>query len=354
MAHCEKYNRGAIGHMLAHYDRGAKNISNENVDRSKSYLNYNLAPERKINQGEFIRERLKDVKVLNRKDVNLMFDWVVTAPKNLPEDEQEIFFKSSYKFLAKRYGEENVISAYVHMDELQPHMHFACIPIVKEKKKDKQTNGEVEYEKVNAKKVITKVDLQSFHQDLQKYLEMELGHPVDILNGATINGNQTIAELKFKTKQAEREQSLKSIDRELSQTENKLFAAQNEYEVYETGIQEGKLTLESQNNEISEKKGIISSLNQEIALKERELISIQQEIENYQSFYEKLVNKLLEILKDISSYLPDYLQEKIISIFNLEDYNEIDEQLEQLEQEISQSEQEQTKFDVDITDEFFE
>ena len=45
MAHIEKFNRAAIGHMLAHYDRGAEHIRNKCVDRTRSYLNYDLAAE---------------------------------------------------------------------------------------------------------------------------------------------------------------------------------------------------------------------------------------------------------------------------------------------------------------------
>ena len=34
----------------------------------------------------------------------------------------------------ERYGKENVISAYVHFDEVTPHMHY-FVPVVEDKKK---------------------------------------------------------------------------------------------------------------------------------------------------------------------------------------------------------------------------
>ena len=43
MAHMMKHTRASCGHMFAHYDRQAEHISNENVDRERTYLNYNLA-----------------------------------------------------------------------------------------------------------------------------------------------------------------------------------------------------------------------------------------------------------------------------------------------------------------------
>ncbi len=119
-----------------------------------------------------------------------MCSWVITAPKELPKEELHAFFKASYEFMAKRYGEENVISAYVHMDETTPHIHFAFVPVTPDKKKGGY--------KVSAKEVIDKRELLVFHKELAKHLEKSLGHSVGVLNGATAQGNKTIAELKEK------------------------------------------------------------------------------------------------------------------------------------------------------------
>lgn len=52
MAHCMKHTKASCGHMFAHFDRKAEHISNENVDRSRSHLNYNLAVHQQMEQGE--------------------------------------------------------------------------------------------------------------------------------------------------------------------------------------------------------------------------------------------------------------------------------------------------------------
>ena len=192
MAHIEKYNRAAVGHLIAHYDRQAENIGNESVDRTRSHLNYNLAAElQPMKQGDFIKQRCSEVKVQKRKDVNVMCTWVLTAPKDLPESEQVAFFKAAFDFMADRYGRENVISAYVHMDETTPHMHFAFVPVVEDKKKGGF--------KVSAKERIDRKELRSFHQELDQAVSAVLGHSVSILNDATKQGNMTIAELKQAT-----------------------------------------------------------------------------------------------------------------------------------------------------------
>lgn len=188
MAHCMKHTKASCGHMFAHFDRKAEHISNENVDRTRSHLNYNLAAHQQMEQGEFVRQRCSEVRCQNRKDVNVMVSWIVTAPKDLPQQAEPAFFQAAYDFLESRYGRSNVVSAYVHMDEVTPHMHFAFVPVTEDRKRGGC--------KVSAKEVINRRDLQTFHADLSKYLEQQLGFPVNVLNEATKEGNRSIEQLK--------------------------------------------------------------------------------------------------------------------------------------------------------------
>lgn len=190
MAHVKKFTQGALHNMLAHYDRSAKN-SRENIDPSLTYLNYNLAAKyQQLPQKEFIDKRLSQVRVQKRKDVNVMCTWVLTVPKSLNPKEYERFFKAGYRFMERRYGRDNVISAYVHMDEpdAMPHMHFAFVPVLHDVEKG--------IDRLCAKKVVNRRDLKSFHNDLEAYMSRSLGHGVEILNEATKAGNKSIIELK--------------------------------------------------------------------------------------------------------------------------------------------------------------
>lgn len=217
MAHVAKFTRGAMGHMLSHYDRSK--TPGDNIDTSRTALNYNLAAEQQpLSQLDFIHQRLQNVKLQNRKDVKVLCDWVVTAPKDLPQELQPQFFKETYEYLASKYGKNNVISAYVHNDEVTPHLHFAFIPVVEDRKK-----GGL---KVSAKECITRSDLQHFHEDLQHYLESKLQQPVNILNEATKNGNKSIAELKRGTAQQELEKlqsEISELNKSVNMTKDQLL-----------------------------------------------------------------------------------------------------------------------------------
>lgn len=190
MAHVEKYTSGAAGRMLKHYERApVKHRGNENIKSELTELNYNLAFENQpMPQAAFVAQRLKGVRVQKRADVNVLCDWVITQPQELPADKSRAFFEATYAFLRDRYGERNVVSAYVHMDEVTPHMHFAFLPIVADQKR----GGE----KLCAKEVINRKELQMFHTALQNAVERDLGIEVHLLNGATQDGNKSVTELK--------------------------------------------------------------------------------------------------------------------------------------------------------------
>lgn len=89
MAHVEKYTIGAVGHMFKHYERAKDDkgeyikFGNQNIDLTKTNTNYNMATDQQLPQLAFINKRLKEVKVQQRKDVNVMCSWVVTLPQGM-------------------------------------------------------------------------------------------------------------------------------------------------------------------------------------------------------------------------------------------------------------------------------
>lgn len=206
----QKYTAAQLGQMLTHYNRNnghERNYGNQDIDKTKSKDNYNLGPERSISDIDFVNQRVGEVKHINRKDVVKMATWVITLPKDFEGDSRQ-FFEKSYNILANRYGQENVISSWVHMDEKTPHMHFAFVPIVHTHDKKGR-----EIEKLSAKEVLTKGELQQMHPFMEKELQQELGEPVHLLNGFTREGNKSIEDLKRGT-------AIKELDRLQEQTKD--------------------------------------------------------------------------------------------------------------------------------------
>lgn len=173
MAHVEKFQAAALGRVCDHFERRAEldhGYERENIDNSRSWLNYNLAPQRSVSQVEFINERIGtlNLKRRPRKDAVRMCDCVITMPRSFDPSRQREFFNAAYAFLAQRYGAENVVSAWVHRDETQPHMHFAWVPVTQDGR-------------LSAKSVVSRLDLKTLHPDMQVAMETALGCKVEII-----------------------------------------------------------------------------------------------------------------------------------------------------------------------------
>ena len=215
VAHVEKYTKGSVHGLSIHWDRKTENHSNVDIDNKRSNLNYDLC-EKEGDTLSRMYSRLGDVHCLNRKDVKVCANWVVTLPENLlkiSEKEHRIFFEKIYEFLVNRYGgKKNVLSANVHNDETKPHMHFAFMPIVWDEKKQR--------EKVSAKEVLIRKDLKTFHQDLDKFLKKEIPYiyKEGILNDKTI-GVDTVKDLKKHSEEIQKQKD--AMDEEYKEYEQK-------------------------------------------------------------------------------------------------------------------------------------
>lgn len=98
MAHLEKYTAAAAGHMFAHYDR-SHSSSTSNIDESRTHLNYNLAEkDQPLSCLDFLHKRMSEIKVLKRANVNVMCNWVITAPESLTPEELPLFLMSATSF----------------------------------------------------------------------------------------------------------------------------------------------------------------------------------------------------------------------------------------------------------------
>ncbi|WP_273714169.1 MobV family relaxase, partial [Leuconostoc mesenteroides] len=164
--------------------------TNKEIDVSKTYLNQELMADGSDMLTRF-NARLNDVYCMKRDDVKALATWIVTLPEELseaPHDQQSAFFEATSNFLNDRYGQENSVAAVVHYDETTPHLHYAFVPVVFDDKKSRY--------KVSAKEVLTRHDLQTFHEDLDQHLKKVLPfYEQGILNNKTLPF-ENVAEIK--------------------------------------------------------------------------------------------------------------------------------------------------------------
>ena len=203
---------GVVGGLTAslqktHIDRSHKdrNYGNLDIDKLKTHLNMDLYdPVDGYPPFIQLKHRLSDVSHTDRKDLVVCVGCVITLPKDLKTTRygQEKFFRCCEKFLNEKFGKENSIYATVHYDETTPHLHYGFVPVVKKARKyrSKAKAGQTyEEERICAKEVVTRAMLNSFHSELQAYLDANLGMPCTVYHDDGIKRDKTISELKTET-----------------------------------------------------------------------------------------------------------------------------------------------------------
>ena len=139
----EKLTRSEINGKGTHNDRKAKNHTNKDIDPTRTHLNYYI----KKNELTYTKEFDKYMKKNNlqghlRSNSIIMCQMVFTSDQaffdRIGEEETKRYFDECYKFICnyKNFGEKNIISAVVHLDEGAPHMHLMFVPVVHTKDKD--------------------------------------------------------------------------------------------------------------------------------------------------------------------------------------------------------------------------
>ncbi|EMF0223772.1 plasmid recombination protein [Enterococcus hirae] len=317
MAHVQKFTKGAVGGLSIHIERKTLNHSNKDIDVDRTEKNYDLC-DKDGDMNTRLSERLDEVHCLNRADVKVMADWVVTLPEELKETSEEVqkrFFEETYDFLADRYGEKNVLAGVVHNDEKTPHMHFSFVPVTFDEKKQR--------EKVSAKLVLNRKDLQTFHQDLDRHLKGKIPeiYQGGILNDKTIGIDdvQTLKKHSEEIKKMEKQltvtkkqlnqsikqaNSLKGKMENIHDTQKQMIDFENKLSRTLTGkrvvskedfqklrqfvvgvekkaaktLQENN-KLERKNEQLAERVGKLEKENQQVAKRRDELISEKKDLE---------------------------------------------------------------------------
>ncbi len=133
-----KYKGPEISNIEAHNERTKENYaSNPDIDKSRSHLNFHLVePERKY-RAEAERQ-IKEAGCRTRSDSVRVVEALVTATpeffKGKKKSEIRAYFQEALDFIQQHQDPKTIISAAVHMDEANPHMHLSFVPLTEDKR----------------------------------------------------------------------------------------------------------------------------------------------------------------------------------------------------------------------------
>lgn len=215
MARFEKYKASQCSFLIGH-SKHKYRPRDDHVDPSLTHLNTEYI----ARDLEFLQSRLAALGCSKRADVNCLAELIVTLPKEF-RGSSEDFFDCIFKYACLLYKEQNIVYAVVHRDEprSQEHIQIGFVPTVYDSKKKKAV---VSYDRCVHRK------LDTFHQKLSEYCEKTFGYDVGILNGATADGNKTVAQLKAETEAREQAERLRAQNEQLRREQEQLLLEQEQ------------------------------------------------------------------------------------------------------------------------------
>ena len=159
--HLEKA-KGTDSRMSAHIER---TVHPKNADRTRTHLNRELVqfPEGVRSRTQAIAHRIETAGIrrkVSANQVKAIRILLTGSNKDMKQMEAEgrieDWCNDSLKWIRETYGEQNLVSAVLHMDEKTPHIHATVIPIVtgeRRKAGQEEQNGKKKYRKKNPQDV---------------------------------------------------------------------------------------------------------------------------------------------------------------------------------------------------------
>ena len=148
---------GSDSGMSCHIERKdakGKTYVPDNADAKRTHLNRELIkfPQGVANRTEAIQYRI-DNAALHRKvgknqtkAIRIILTGTHEQMMKLQHDGKlDQWIKANLSWLKDTFGEENLVSCVLHMDEKTPHLHATIIPIVTTERKRKEREGDKKY-----------------------------------------------------------------------------------------------------------------------------------------------------------------------------------------------------------------
>ena len=254
-----------------------------------------------------------------------------------PEIEQ--WAQDMYKFMSRKYGEENIAAFVVHLDETNPHIHCTLLPIVPWEGRNREHFSYREL--FEGTKVEASQKKKALHDELaevNKKWGLERGDPIALTGAQHKSYNQYLREENKKlesqnsslqTSIVEGKDDLRSINKSRKKAQKRLKGLSTMYEnllqkkealeqqmkVLEQQLEKGAIDLKTYQNkkdilqkECDEVLKKISTREEQIAEAERTLdqyllkqINTEEEVEKLENKANELGNKVIKLQNEVTA-----------------------------------------------------
>ena len=306
--HLEKA-KGNDSGMSAHIER---TIHPKNADASRSYLNKEMIayPDGIKNRTSAIQHRLDNAKLKRKigtnqvRAIRIMLSGTHETMKTIEKNRQlDHWCDDNLKWLKETFGEENLVSAVLHMDEKTPHIHATVIPIVSgERRKAKKENTD-SYKKKNlndnrlcADDIMARNKLKHYQNTYATAMaKYGLRRGIEGSEAKHISTAEYYRNLHLQNQQLEQEKNnkqfeLKSIEKNIS--------SKKVIESFTNALTRSKTKrLEQENEQMKSKLNTINTSNDREKKKLHESVS---KLENTLEKQNKVIDKVLQYHPEIN------------------------------------------------------
>ncbi len=276
--------------MSCHIERktaeGKPHIPN-NADESRTYLNRELItfPDGVHNRTQAIQHRIETAGLQRKvgknqtRAVRVLLTGTHEQMMALANGGRlDDWCRANIKWLHDTFGEDNLVSCVLHMDEKTPHLHATVVPVVSSPRKRREREGEVKYKekapapRLCANELMTRGKLRQY-QDTYAQAMAGFG----LKRGVIASGARHQTQQQYNRQQALELQS--DIERLTAEIE-KLAA---EKDTVEKGAKDGKNRILSWLG-----TGELPKLEKEVSDKDRQIAALQKQLTEIQKRYDDL------------------------------------------------------------------
>lgn len=233
------------------------------IDPARTHLNFNVS-ENNRHSREQMNYIIGETGKKPRKNAVVIFSTWVTLPRQYEEHDEDVpflkhFFTDIYDTLLLFYGltPEDIASAWVHLDETTPHMHFLATPLVREPDKTRLSFDDK----------VTLVKYHKLHPFTENMMIEKGWTDCRLLTGTTRDGELSFRNLKRKS----------AIDR-MKEIEEAKTKAEEALQSANEKIRSQKALLLRFEREQREKEEKIRGQEEQIQLKNQELDRLNQDL----------------------------------------------------------------------------
>jgi len=263
-----------------------------NADESRTHLNRELIafPKGVHNRTQAIQHRIETAGLKRKvgknqtRAIRVLLTGTHEQMMALAGDGRlDDWCRANIKWLQDTFGEDNLVSCVLHMDEKTPHLHATVVPVVSAPRKRREREGEQKYkEKASAPRLCANelMTRGKFRQYQDTYAQAMAGF--GLKRGVVARGARHQTQQQYNRQQALELQS----DIERLNAEIERLAAEKEKVKKEA--KDGKNRILSWLG-----TGELPKLEKEVANRDRQIAALQKQLSDMQKLYDDLKAKSL-------------------------------------------------------------